>query len=137
MRRVVNWDSAVKAAVTPLLGRPFEWGETDCASVSVACLNAMYDEPIYPKTLYKSLRGARELWGYVDIGKVAERASGHAVGPQWATYGDIAVGDLDSDGFPSLYFVLRGCAVTSSKEKGVFTIPLAKLKDRVTFYRFP
>lgn len=51
MRRRRNWDVALVEALGPLRGETLRWGETDCVSLCLTALRAMYDDPPLPDDL--------------------------------------------------------------------------------------
>jgi hypothetical protein len=74
MDRIVNWSVSLAELANDIVGVPFEWGKTDCASVARAALVAMFGEdPLVPHidvtytTKIGAARAFKKAGSFVDI----------------------------------------------------------------------
>ena len=76
-----------------MVGKPFEWGVTDCGSLAFGALRVMYGQPhpIEGELVYKSQRAAMRIVNTVDIlDVVADHAT--IVSRGFIGTGDIVIG---------------------------------------------
>lgn len=132
MRRVRNWDVRLVEWQGRVLGEPFEWGRTDCASLVVGALEAMYDElPLEgPVPEYEGERDA--VLAHKATGGVAEAlAEGGAdrVDLNFARQGDVLIGLPEQGGLPGAAVVVESSYVMASEDLGVLRRPLRGLRE--------
>ncbi len=56
--RVRNWDHEASVYIDSILGQPFQYGKTDCASIAAGVLRAMYGPSFFTMPKYKGPKGA-------------------------------------------------------------------------------
>lgn len=114
-----NWASHAIRFASSVRGSEFQWGSTDCLSVTIAAVNLMYPEPKVELPLYDGLRGARDFYAAHGKDAVLEALQAAPVAPRMATCGDILVASNDEEGMPSVSLLLRNAVLTSHRDKGV------------------
>lgn len=146
MRRRPDWDVRLVRLQDDVLGEPFRWGETDCASIVRRALAAMYPEGEVPLPSappeYEDRRGAGRA--YVESGGVAamlEAGGAERVDLNFARQGDVLVGLAEQGGFPGGAVVVEEHFLVASEEEGVVRRPLRALRleepDDVEVWRPP
>lgn len=125
-RRLVEWADSVQ-------GRPFVWGETDCASLVVQALSLLGHPAAVPG--YHTVSAARRVLAGLDPATVLRDLGAVEVGIAFAQSGDVHLGeDPETEGLPAVAVHVAGVWVTSSQGRGVHLAH--ELSPGVT-YRLP
>lgn len=141
-----DWDMRLHRAVDELVGEPFRWGETDCASVVIRAVEAIYppddvplprDQPSYDDE-GAALRAHAETGG---VGPALEAEGAERVPLAFARSGDVLVGLDPQGGVPGAAVVVGPRYVVASERDGVVERRLRDLReaggDGVTALRLP
>ena len=119
MNRVANWQVNAAEEISPLVGTPFIWGETDCASLARKMLVRMYGEDPFTGKVgnYSTKMGAVKAFkkaGSFDelIGSIG----GKRIKKNSVRDGDVAVVQDDSEGFQSLLIYVGSRWIVASSE---------------------
>lgn len=127
-----NWDVALVDWERLMLGRHFEWGETDCVSVVLAALEVMYAEADRPKLTVPSwstqIGALRAIKKVGNIPQALRDGGAQNVPLAFARPGDIVVGLEPSNGMPRCGVVVERHVVTASVKNGVFRFALRDLR---------
>lgn len=89
--RLRNWDVRLFHWADGVVGRSFEWGTTDCASLIRAAHVAMYGEDVFGWPDYKSLKGAMSAKEKVGGIRKALKKDCARVGIKFARGGDVVL----------------------------------------------
>lgn len=138
--RVDNWDRRLVEFAATVVGRPFKWGQTDCASIVRRGLTQVFSQDVWKGHVgeWKTKRGALGVSGRTEP-QEALRASGAVeVGKHYAWSGDVALGDsVDDHGMLQVALLLpTRKAMTSTPENGVVIVDKLKLAEGTTFWRY-
>jgi len=142
--RVMNWDVRVVRWSASVVGRPFEWGRTDCGSLCRGAIAALYGEGVVRRTLgvpWTTVESAVRFWRRVgsDAGGVLAALGARTV--QHATLlqtGDIMVASgSDRHGLPRFGVVAGRKLITSHFDSGVGAVARSAAPRRSTFWRLP
>ena len=137
LNRVRTWDVDLLEWASSLIGEPFRWGRTDCASIVIEAQRLMYGVDVFHLPKWKSkAKALRTLSGAKNIRAVLRRHADQ-VGRGFLQMGDIVLVKngcdvLETDG---LMLVLRDYALFTNPETGVIRVPLEAIPKRVTFWR--
>lgn len=137
MNRVRTWDVDLQAWAASLIGEPFQWGRTDCASIAIEAQRLMYGADVFHLPKWKSkAKALRTLESAKGIRAVL-RKHAQQVGRGFLQMGDIVLVKngcdvLETDG---LMLVVRDYALFTNPETGVIRVPLEALPKRATFWR--
>ena len=93
-RRCLNWEAVVVDFAQREVGRPFEWGETDCASLARRVLRLMYgaEDPFLKTPAYSTQAGA--LRAFRRAGSIVDwllDSGAEEVGREFLWMGDLAI----------------------------------------------
>jgi len=100
MKRVDTWESDLRRVVLSYAGRPFVWGESDCACFAADCVAAISGvDPLAPyRGTYSGRLGAtaRMLFrSYRSVAQAAgaelQKAGARPIDPRAARAGDVGV----------------------------------------------
>lgn len=100
MQRRPDWWPRLQQTVSEFEGKPFVWGETDCAHFAAACVAAMTDVDVlgaYRGAYATRLQAVARLrrWRHGDpgtaCGALLEAAGATPVDPRFARTGDVGV----------------------------------------------
>lgn len=139
--RRARWEIHLVAFANGHLGRPYVWGETDCAALVRGAVAEMFDpSPLADVPAYATLAEAvRALQVVGDVVAYLEARGATAVPVAFAQAGDVVLlpGD-DGDGLPRLGIVVDGRAklLTSHPEHGVEVVPLRVLPEGCSAWRW-
>jgi len=140
--RVRNWDVALAMRARELVGRPFEWGRTDCGTLCREALDALYG-PGTGETLlgppWTSPRAARSAAERLEALIEVLRAGGaRLVGRLYASAGDIVIrSGHDEEGLPRLAVVIGPKVLHVTREHGVVVGPVGGLEEGDVVLRLP
>lgn len=138
--RVLNWDVRLVTWAAGLVGTPFEWGKTDCASLVRGCIAAMYGHDFFSYR-YQSERGA--LKALATGGAVSDHilTLGADLYPfPFAQQGDVVVAPDDNGPWGEFaHVVIANLAFSSDPVAGVYAQKLQALKfpEGTQVYRLP
>lgn len=143
MKRVENWDQKLIYYARESVGKDFEWGVTDCASLVRASIAAMYGEDVFSHVAaWSTLREAKnqyEMHGRAS--SILAEAGASIVASNYEQTGDIIVSPgEDQDGLPRFGVILTGGQVLlSTPESGVHVLSHWRsiLVDGTSIYRMP
>jgi hypothetical protein len=140
--RVRNWDTRLGKELRALLGRPFEWGETDCGTLCRVALDAIYGPGAADRLLGATWNGPREaLEAVARLGGqhgVLHGLGAYRVHPSYASAGDFVTGPgTDEEGLPPLMWITGGRCVRVRREDGVVALPLRSLGADAEIWRLP
>lgn len=137
MRRVRNWDVALVEHARAVVGSPFTWGQTDCASLAIAAIETMYGGLPLDLPAYTTKTGALRAQKVMSI-----EGGLLSLGARWVTMrgaraGDIllAVGDLGH--LSGCAYMLSHVAVMSSETHGVYLRQRETFEDATMALRLP
>jgi len=139
MTRVHGWEAALVRFASAQVGRAFEYGLTDCASLAFRGLGVIYKVPPVPAMLYHTSWQARGAFKALEGGVPPWLALHGAVEltRYYVQAGDVLVLPSDTDGFPSLGIAASVSKVLlSSKERGPYMLRTENLPDGATVWRF-
>lgn len=139
MNRLANWDTHLVSFARDVVGREFEWGVTDCATLVRRGLIEMLGRDV--------LKGHHRVWktrrGALMASRVkpqdALKASGaERVGNKFAWSGDVAVGRrVDDHGMIRVALLLpTRKALTSTPDLGVIIVDRLSLTKGTRFWRY-
>ena len=138
--RPITWEIDLVDWANRMRGKPFVWGETDCASLGRQMVLLLTETDPAPEVTYHDLRSAQTYLKAHSLAMWLDRAGAVVVpeGYAFAQSGDILVGkDRDHPGMPGCAFAAGGKWVVVSVEQGVqIGLPLESLSD-TTLYRLP
>lgn len=140
MTRIENWDLALFHWSEGVVGKPFRWGETDCATLVMDAMVVMYGRDIFPKVpRWKSLRKAvRVLHKVLDIADLFREAGAVTVPMTFAQSGDVLCAPgLDADSLPRLGVVVNGHALISQRKTGVNIYRMEGIEEGTELWRLP
>lgn len=129
-----DWDDRLFRACDELVGRPFEWGETDCASMVIHALEAMYPPDDLPlpmdRPAWATERAALRAYRATGGVEAALRAHGAQEVPlAFAQQGDIIIGLDEQGGVPGLAIVVSDAYQVASQADGVVQRKLRDLRE--------
>lgn len=130
MRRYRDWELRLTRWATGLEGRPFRWGETDCASLLCQALRVMSPDPLTTPVWAdaRSARRARRSVRPTDL----LRAHGLAtILPPYVQPGDVAV--LESPRALTCGVSLGPWAMTVHRRRGIRRTALAEFAAATWF----
>lgn len=140
MNRLRNWDVELMLWARTVVGRPFEWGATDCGSLARGALEVMYG----PETVAELVgapwadgSAAREAWA--ALADVAAVFGAQEVERPYMQTGDLVIfpeGAEEDPELPRLAVSLGDRLLVSSVRDGVEITPVGRLHDG-TVWRFP
>lgn len=140
MQRIVNWDAALTRWAGEQVGRPFAWGETDCASLVRGALAAMYGEDLVDLPPWTSARAAaRALAAVGSVPAALAQLGAEEIPRAFLTQGDLAyeprvpAGELAG----SLFVAVAGRLLSSRLDGIVELIALSALPATALCYRMP
>jgi len=135
LERVRDWRTRLIAWSAEQVGKPFVWGETDCASLVRAALMECFGKDVTGVPTWRSKRGAAnvlkkypplEVLGWLGAEKrtVAFARAGDVVSlPDTDTLGDVALGVW-----------IDGACLVSTQKGGVQLVPAAQIpRDCATY----
>ncbi len=138
MKRVRTWDVDLLEWASSLVGKPFRWGITDCASIIIQAQRLIYGSDVFHLPKWKSK--AKALRTLVDVKgmRAALRGCADQVGRGFLQMGDIVLvkngcDEMETDG---LMLVLRDYALFTNPKTGVIRVPLEAIPAKgATFWR--
>ncbi len=138
--RIPNWDGWLVKFADEANGRAFEWGQTDCGTLTRRALTQMLGTNPWDGHLssWKTKRGAARILKGVNA-EDALRASGAVEVPYlFGHSGDVGVGPAtDAHGLPALSIMLPGRkALVSTAELGVLILDRLDLPRETRFFRY-
>lgn len=92
--RIRNWDVALITWATSVIGQPFKWGQTDCASLVRTACEVMYAADLFPDVgRYDTHAGAMRALAYTGGVRQSLRLVGATIQDvKYAQTGDIVLG---------------------------------------------
>lgn len=139
MRRVRNWDCLAVEWAIQQVGKPFVWGETDCASLLTGMLGVMYRK-LPPLPRYASLRDAMDIWEQTGGVKpvLLEWGSQPLPTVAYANTGDVLIASpRDDEPFDAVMPVITDKYLFTEPNNTVQLIPLANVPVDAVPYRVP
>ncbi len=140
MEPVENWDSRLVELAREVVGEPFEWGVTDCASLVRRALKVMYGRDVWKGHVgeWKTLRGAVGVNGRTDRQEALRSSGAVEVAKSYAWSGDVALGASEDDHGMLQVAVLLPTrkAMTSTPRDGVVIVDKLSLAEGTTFWRY-
>lgn len=139
MHRVVAWDAALIEWARSVIGEPFEWGRTDCASLARGAVLAMY-EGAEPKVSvgpgWSTEKGALRAHARTGgVSSVLRRLGAEEVEPTCAQRGDFVLDGSREP--PSVAVVVTNGVVGADPERGVFLSPMPLPTEDLQVLRLP
>ncbi len=131
--RLRNWDVRLFAWADDVVGRSFEWGLTDCASLVTSSHVAMYGEDVFRWPVYKSLKGAMSAKEKVGGIRKALKKDCAKVGIKFARSGDIVL--IRHKGEEGMGVVVGTNVVGSHPDYPVMFVPLSALPRNASAWR--
>lgn len=131
--RLRNWDVRLFHWADRMIGRSFEWGVTDCASLIRAAHLAMYGEDVFGWPAYRSLKGAMSAKEKVGGIRKALKKDCARVGRRFARSGDVVL--IKHKGEEGMGVVVGMNVVGTYPGYAVMLVPLSALPRNVTFWR--
>ena len=133
MKRLRTWDVRLFHWADSVVGKPFEWGVTDCGYIVRDAHKIMYGKDVFRWPTYASKRGAvsarKKVGGIPNaLGKVCTR-----VGRRFAQSGDIVV--IIHKGEYGMGVVVGTNAVGTYPGEKVHLVPLTVVPDDAIFWR--
>ncbi len=120
-----------------LVGEPFRWGSTDCASIVVTAQRIVYGADVFHQPKWRSKAKALRTLAEVKSLRAVLRKYADQVGRGFLQMGDIVLvrngcDALETDG---LMLVVRDYALSTSPDEGVIKVPLSAIPQRATCWR--
>ncbi len=131
--RLRNWDVRLFHWADSVVGHPFEWGVTDCASLVRAAHIVMYGEDVLGWPAYKSLKGAMSAKEKVGGIRKALKKACVRVGTKFARSGDIVL--IKHEGEAGMGLVIGANVVGTYPGYPVTLVPLSMLPRSASFWR--
>lgn len=133
--RVRNWDVRLFHWADSVVGRAFEWGTTDCASLVRAGHVAMYGKDVFGWPTYSSKLDATKAKKKVGGIPKALRKVCTEIGRRFARTGDIVV--ITHKRQYGMGVVVGTNVVGTYPSELVHLVPLSIVPDDATFWRVP
>jgi hypothetical protein len=111
---------AAQSTIDQFLGKPFEWGRTDCAQLAAHCLKAQgYADPLQTVGEYWDYRSAKKAMKRASIASFAEHFE-QALGLERIAPAEALPGDIVAfEGFnPETFGVALGVAIGQGRIVG-------------------
>jgi hypothetical protein len=140
MIREENWDIRLFHWGNSVVGKPFRWGVTDCASLVIDAMEVMYGVDVFPGVeRWRSLRKAvRVLRDVGSLGDFFEDSGGVQVPLAFAQSGDIVLASgLDNDNLPRMGVICNGTVIYSKRDRGVVCCRISDLEKGTQLWRLP
>ncbi len=138
MKRLPTWDVDLLEWAGSLIGEPFKWGRTDCASIVIQAQRLIYGSDVFHLPKWKSkAKALRTLVGVKGMRSVLQGCA-DPVGRGFLQMGDIVLikngcDELETDG---LMLFVRDYALFTNPETGVIRVPLETIPAKgTTFWR--
>lgn len=134
----LSWRNNLIEEASSLVGKPFSWGETDCATVIRLCVNSAYDGEVFPKIPeIDSLETAQQVSkDYGTPEKILRDIGCSEVTINFVQCGDIVILPERFDlGSGAIY--VRSGYITSDMEYGVVLLNREDLPNNPTVLRLP
>ncbi|KKK75641.1 hypothetical protein LCGC14_2871690, partial [marine sediment metagenome] len=137
MNRVRTWDVDLQTWAGSLIGEPFRWGRTDCASIVIEAQHIMYGTYVFNVPKWKGKVKALRTLAEVKSIRAVLRKYADPVGRGFLQMGDVVLlkngcDVLETDG---LMLVVRDYALSTSPDEGVIRVPLEAIPKKATFWR--
>lgn len=142
LARVPNWDVRLGHEARRLVGRPFEWGATDCGTLCRTALDALYGPGTATRLFgrpWKTARGAKGAVKRMDaILAKLEALGARRVPRAYASGGDLIIrpGTDDVD-LPRLAVVVGPVVLRVTHEGGVIAEPSGSIEEDDVVLRLP
>jgi hypothetical protein len=122
-----------------LVGRPFEWGRTDCGTLYREAFDALYGDGTAEELLgapWTTLRAARAAAG--RFAALRDAVGARVVPRTYASAGDLVIrAGTDEDGLPRLGVVFGSKLLYVVPEDGVLAAPVSALAEGDVVLRLP
>lgn len=140
MNRLHNWDTWLVEFAIKMIGQPFKWGQTDCATLVRNGLRSIYGRDVWRGHvgIWTARRGALIVSNRTKP-KMALRASGAVeTHTKHAWSGDVALGpSMDAHGMFQLSLLIPNRkALTSTPETGVIVVDTLSLTKGTRFWHY-
>lgn len=141
MQRVLNWDIKLMELALAVVGQPFTWGETDCASLVRRAMTEMYGEDPWAGAFagYDSLLSAQKALR--DSGGVAAQLralKAEEIPRNFLQQGDVLIAPPLGEDFADNVFLMVGDQLLSATvEEGVVMRPLGTASEEAYILRMP
>lgn len=137
---VANWDRRLVEFANEVRDQPFEWGQTDCASLVRRGLQAVFGEDVWKGHVgeWKTKRGALTVSGKTDYEDALLASGAVEMGFHYAWAGDVALGvKEDQHGMiPIALLVPTRKVITSTPRTGVVIVDKLMLEEGTRFFRY-
>jgi hypothetical protein len=134
-----NWDFHLVRFAKSIRGKPYVWGETDCASIVLRSLEAVHVEsPLSGVGSWTTKTGALRALKRESPEITLRAAGAREITRPYASGGDTVLWPPSgsSDGIPQLGVVVPvGWVVTSYDDIGVVQMKITDVEDGATFWR--
>ncbi len=138
--RIENWDVALVAFAEYVRGRPFIWGETDCATLVRRGLGIMLDGDPWRGHLgtWKTKIGAFRISSKTDARRILRGSGAVRVVPGYETAGDLALGPgRDAHGLLRVSLLIPSRkALVAFPDQGVRLVDTLSLIPGTSFWRY-
>ena len=131
--RLRNWDVRLFHWADTVVGEPFKWGVTDCATLVTAAHVVMYGVDVFKWPTYKSLKGAMTAKAKVGGIRKALKKDCTQVGIKFARTGDIVL--IKHEGEDGMGVVVGMNVVGAYPGYPVTLVPLSALPSNATVWR--
>jgi hypothetical protein len=129
VKRIRNWDLALHRWATAQAGRAFDWGQTDCATLTLRALSVMYVKPLLVlDPVWESSAGALRIIGErpgIIVNILRGQLKAQPILPAFTSIGDILL--LPGAPLPHLYVHLGRYVLATDPVRGVHLGPAAEL----------
>ena len=136
MNRLRTWDVDLEQWAAGMIGEPFRWGTTDCASLVIKGQTLIYGVDVFHTPQWKSkAKALRTLVDRKGFRSVLTRTA-YQVGRRFLQAGDIVLvrkgcSELNTDG---LMLVIRDYALSTDPSLGVLSVSLDAIPITSTTY---
>jgi len=130
------------AYVREVMGQPYQWGSTDCASLVWGAVVALYEDDARPALRPVEYTSLREAYArHQELGGTAaelEACGARLIVPAYLHDGDIVTAPpSEEDELPAAGVVVSRGVLTSDVERGVWHAPLSWLPEDAELWRLP
>ncbi len=142
MVRVDNWDSRLVEFALDMEGRKFQWGRTDCVTLTRRGLNALYGRDPWKRSVptWKGKVSALKMSQEFEGAKAADflATSAEEIASPFATSGAIALAPTrDEHGLPGMSILLPGRKVLiSTPQTDALIIDKLLLPEGTRFFTY-
>lgn len=122
--RVERWDVVLLEFADAVIKEEYEWGTSDCVSVTRRALSAILGRDPWKDHIgtWKTMRGALKVVKKIDPAEVLLASGAVEVGYNFASAGDVALLPDEDDGYPFPHIALvlhRGKHLVAHPDNGI------------------